>query len=219
MTTLGMLFEKIALVYFLGGLVSLLTITNPVSKIPLFLALAHDMDRAKRNDQARKACIYALVILTVSLFGGVLILETFGISYGALRIAGGLTVLTVGYRMLFEGPDTGALPHPAHRDIAFFPLAMPGISGPGSIATVIGIATEIAELRSTGERAVAYAATVCSIVVTCFVIWLTLHSAQYVARIVGQDGMNAATRMMGFLLICIGVQFVGSGIRSFMAGA
>jgi multiple antibiotic resistance protein len=198
--------------------VSLLTITNPVSKIPLFLALASDMDGAKRNSQARKACIYAMMILAVSLFGGVLILETFGISYGALRIAGGMTVLTVGYRMLFQEPDTAALPDPAHRDIAFFPLAMPGISGPGSIATVIGIATEIAELKTRTERALAYSATVVSIVVTCFVIWLTLHSAQYVSRLIGQEGMNAATRMMGFLLICIGVQFVGSGIRSFMAG-
>jgi multiple antibiotic resistance protein len=218
MATISMLFEKIFLAYFLGGVVSLLTITNPVSKIPLFLALASDMDREKRNSQARKACIYALVILTVSLFGGVLILETFGISYGALRIAGGMTVLTVGYRMLFQEPDTGVLPDPAHRDIAFFPLAMPGISGPGSIATVIGIATEIAELKTRAERALAYSATVVSIVVTCFVIWLTLHSAQYVSRLIGQEGMNAATRMMGFLLICIGVQFIGSGIRSFMAG-
>ena len=204
--------------YFLGGLVSLITITNPVSKIPLFLALARDMDAAKRNDQARKACIYALVILTVSLFAGVLILESFGISYGALRIAGGLTVMTVGYRMLFEDPDTGALPNPAHHDIAFFPLAMPGISGPGSIATVIGIATEIAELKTGSERALAYTATVGSIVVTCFAIWLTLHSAKYVSRLIGQEGLNAATRMMGFLLICIGVQFVASGTRTFMAG-
>ena len=204
--------------YFLGGLISLLTITNPVSKIPLFLALARDMDTAKRNDQARKACIYALVILTVSLFAGVLILETFGISYGALRIAGGLTVMTVGYRMLFDDPDPGALPNPAHHDIAFFPLAMPGISGPGSIATVIGIASEIAELKTGSGRALAYTATVGSIVVTCFIIWLTLHSAQYVSRVIGREGLNAATRMMGFLLICIGVQFVASGIRTFMAG-
>ena len=205
--------------FFLGGLISLITITNPVSKIPLFLALARDMDAAKRNEQARKACIYALVILTVSLFAGVLILQTFGISQGALRIAGGMTVMTVGYRMLFEDPEPSVLPSPAQHDIAFFPLAMPGISGPGSIATVIGIATEIAELKGGGERALAYTATVASIVVTCFAIWLTLHSAQYVSKLIGREGLNAATRMMGFLLICIGVQFVASGIRSFIAGA
>jgi len=215
----GGLFMRYLLAFFLGGFVSLITITNPVSKVPLFLALASDMDAAKRNDQARKACIYALVILTVSLFAGVLILETFGISFGALRIAGGLTVMTVGYRMLFDDPDAGVLPSPAHRDIAFFPLAMPGISGPGSIATMIGIATEIAELKTGSARALAYTGTVGSIVVTCFVIWLTLHSAQYVSRLIGREGLNAATRMMGFLLVCIGVQFVGSGIRSFIAGA
>src|SRR4030095_6287271 len=142
--------------YFLGGLISLITITNPVSKIPLFLALVRDMDAVKRNEQARTACIYAFVCLPVGRFAGVLIRETFGISYGALRIAGGLTVMTVGYRMLFEEPDTRAPPNPAHHDIAFFPLAMPGISGPGSIATVIGIASEIAELKTGGEPALAY---------------------------------------------------------------
>src|SRR5207249_11040067 len=109
------------------------------------------------------ACAYALVILTVRLFGGVLSLGRCGSSYGALRIAGGMTVMIVGYRMLFESPDTGALPNPAHRDVAFFPLAMPGISGPGSIATVIGIATEIAESKTGGERALAYPPTLRSI--------------------------------------------------------
>ena len=211
------MFEKF-LPFFLGGLVSLLTIANPVSKIPLFLALAVDMDGAKRDEQARKACIYAGIILTVGLFGGVLILQTFGISYGALRIAGGLTVLTIGYRMLFHGPDGGALPGPAKHDIAFFPLAMPGISGPGTLAAVIGIASEIAELNTAGQRALAYVATIGSIAVTCFIVWLTLHSAQFISRIIGGEGLNAMTRMMGFLLICIGVQFVGSGIRTFMAG-
>lgn len=210
--------EKALLAYFLGGLVSLLTITNPVSKIPLFLALTGDMDRRKRSDQARRACVYAFVVLSVSLFGGVFILETFGISYGALRIAGGLTVLTVGYRMLFQDADGGALPSPAHRDIAFFPLAMPGISGPGAIAAVMGIATEIAELKTGGQRLLAYTATVGSIITTCFIVWITLHSAQWVSRLIGPEGLNAATRMMGFLLICIGVQFVGSGVRSFIAG-
>jgi multiple antibiotic resistance protein len=121
--------------------------------------------------------------------------------------------------MLFESPEAGSLPTSEHRDFAFFPLAMPGISGPGAIATVIGIATEIAELKTGGERAIAYAATVASILATCFVIWLTLHSAQYVSRLIGREGLNAATRMMGFLLICVGVQFVASGIRSFVAGA
>lgn len=205
--------------YFLGGLVSLLIITNPLSKIPLFLALTSEMDDAVRHRQARKACTYAFAILTVSLFGGVLILKGFGISYGALRIAGGLTVALLGYRMLFQSADVRAASGTAAHNIAFFPLAMPGISGPGAIAVVIGISTEIAELKIGMREAAAYIATVASILLTCLLIWLTLRFAQLFSRWLGPEGMDALSRLMGFVMICIGVQFVGSGVRSFMLGA
>ena len=213
------LMHKTSVAFFLGGLVSLLTITNPLSKIPLFLALTSNMEANMRREQARKACLYAFVILTVSLFAGVFILQGFGISYGALRIAGGLTVAIVGYRMLFQGPDIRLATGDGTHSIAFFPLALPGISGPGAIAVVIGISTEIAELSGGVQQALAYAGTVLSILITCVVMWLVLRSARIVSRLVGSEGMDALSRLMGFLLICIGVQFVGSGIRTFMSGA
>ena len=204
--------------FFLGGLVSMLTITNPLSKIPLFLSLTTGMDSHASYQQARKACIYAFSILVVNLFAGVFILEGFGISYGARRIAGGLTVATLGYRMLFQTQDASPAAHISKREIAFFPLALPGISGPGAIAVVIGISTEIAELRNGMQQILAYSATVSSIVLTCFLIWLLLRSAQYVSKLIGEAGMEAMSRLMGFLLICIGVQFIGSGVRTFIAG-
>ena len=97
-------------------------------------------------------------------------------------------------------------------------MALPSISGPGAIAVVIGISTEIAELNNGVQKILAYSGTVSSILLTCFLIWLTLRSAQYVSKIIGQAGMEAMTRLMGFLLICIGVQFIGSGVRTFVAG-
>lgn len=205
--------------YFLGGLVSLLIITNPLSKIPLFLSLTRTMDETARREQARKACIYAFAILTISLFGGVLILRGFGISYGALRIAGGLTVALLGYRMLFQDHANGIMGAQAGNNIAFFPLAMPSISGPGSIAVVIGISTEIAELKVGMREAVAYGATVASILLTCVFIWLTLRFSEHFSRKIGQEGMDAMGRLMGFIMVCIGIQLIGSGVRSFMLGA
>jgi multiple antibiotic resistance protein len=205
--------------FFVGGLVSMLTITNPLSKIPLFLSLTTEMDDAARRRQARKACIYAFIILTVSLFGGVFILEWFGISYGALRIAGGITISLIGYRMLFQSQDIQQPGEQGRHEIAFFPLALPGISGPGAIAVVIGISTEVAELRSMAQQAVAYSATVFGILLTVLVVWTTLRSAQFVTKLMGQESIDALNRLMGFLLVCIGVQFVGSGVRTFIAGA
>jgi multiple antibiotic resistance protein len=219
MNFLDSLIHKTFVSFFLGGLVSMLTITNPLSKIPLFLSLTTNMDESASRLQARRACMYAFSILVVSLFAGVFILQGFGISYGALRVAGGLTVAILGYRMLFQTQDGGATPYVVKRDIAFFPLALPGISGPGAIAVVIGISTEIAELHNPVQQVLAYGGTVSSILLTCFVIWLTLRSAQYVSKIIGEAGMEAMSRLMGFLLVCIGVQFIGSGVRTFIAGA
>jgi multiple antibiotic resistance protein len=148
----------------------------------------------------------------------VFILEAFGISYGALRIAGGLTVALLGYRMLFGYGYAGLTVKGGKGNIAVFPLALPAISGPGAIAVVIGISTEIAELKTATLKAVAYGAAVTSILLTCILIWLTLRSARFISKVTGPDAMEATTRLMGFLLVCIGVQFVASGVRSFVAG-
>lgn len=204
--------------FFLGGLLSMLSISNPLSKIPLFVSLTEDMSERERKNAARKASLYGFAMLTVTLFFGVFVLEAFGISYGALRIAGGLTIAVLGYRMLFGYGYVGLSSKGGQRNIAVFPLALPSISGPGAMAVVIGISTEIAEVETTARKAVAYSATIASIFITCVAIWLTYRSARYLSQAMGPDAMEAITRIMGFLLVCIGVQFVGSGVRSFIAG-
>ena len=204
--------------FFLGGLVGLMSISNPLSKIPLFVSLTEGLSQRERAATARKACLYGFGLLVFTLFFGVLILEMFGISYGALRIAGGLTVALLGYRMLFGFGYVGLTAKGAKGNIAVFPLALPAISGPGAIAVVIGISTEIAELKTTALKAVAYGATVTSMLLTCIAIWLTLRSARFISRVMGADAMEAITRIMGFLLVCIGVQFVASGVRTIIAG-
>ena len=204
--------------FFLGGLVSLMSISNPLSKIPLFVSLTADMPAPQRAQVARRACIIGFIVLTATLFFGVLILQAFGISHGALRVAGGLIIALLGYRMLFGQGYVGMTPTGAKRNIAVFPLAMPAISGPGAMAVVIGISTEIHELERASSRTMAYAGTVASLFVTCVAIWLTFRSARFISKAMGADAMEAITRVMGFLLICIGVQFVASGVRSLIAG-
>jgi multiple antibiotic resistance protein len=204
--------------FFLGGLVGLMSISNPLSKISLFVSLTNDLSQRERQVVARKACLYGFALLTFTLFFGVFILEGFGISYGALRIAGGLTIALLGYRMLFGYGYVGLTAKGGKVNIAVFPLALPAISGPGAMAVVIGISTEIAELKAGINQVVAYGATVTSILITCITIWLTFRSARTISKVTGPDAMEAITRLMGFLLVCIGVQFVGSGVRTFIAG-
>lgn len=213
--------ETLHLQYFLGALVSLIVITNPLSKLPLFVSLTQGMSEDRRRQQALWAGIYSAAIMLVSLAGGNMLLAFFGISYGAMRIAGGLVVAMIGYQMLFGGntPNNAPIVRRDKDDYAFFPIAMPGIAGPGTIAVVIGFSTEIAELRDYVDLAVAFGWTAAAIVVTAAASWAVMRYSDMLTRRLGPSGTLVLGKLMGFILICIGVQFVGSGIRTFMAGA
>ncbi|EHY31128.1 MAG: MarC family NAAT transporter [Sutterella parvirubra] len=213
--------EAIQFQYFLGALVSLLVITNPPSKIPLFVSLTQGMSPERQRQQANMAGVYAAAIMLVSLIGGNVLLAFFGISYGAMRIAGGLVVAVIGYQMLFGGnsPNKAPIVRRDKDDYAFFPIAMPGIAGPGTIAVVIGFSTEIAELTDYVAMAVAFAWTALAICATAGVSWFVMRYSDVITKRLGPSGTLVLGKLMGFLLICIGVQFVGSGIRTFMAGS
>ena len=212
--------EAIHFQYFLGGLISLLTITNPPSKIPLFISLTQGMSPEQKIDQAKWAGIYSAAIMLVSLAGGNILLTFFGISYGAMRIAGGLVVAAIGYQMLFGGnsPNKAPIVRRDKDDYSFFPIAMPGIAGPGTIAVVIGFSTEIVELDDYVDMAIAFAWTALAIVARAATSWFVMRYADVITRRLGPSGTLVLGKLMGFLLICIGVQFVGSGIRTFATG-
>lgn len=213
--------EAIHFQYFLGALVSLLVITNPPSKLPLFISLTQGMSKERQIQQANWAGIYAAAIMIVSLIGGNMLLAFFGISYGAMRISGGFVVAVIGYQMLFGGnsPNKAPIVRRDKDDYAFFPIAMPGIAGPGTIAVVIGFSTEIAELTTYTDIALASAWTVLAIIVTSMASWAIMRWADIITRHLGPSGTLVLGKLMGFLLICIGVQFIGSGIRTFIAGS
>ncbi|MCL4746430.1 MAG: MarC family NAAT transporter [Burkholderiaceae bacterium] len=204
--------------FALGGFFGLVVIINPPATVPFFTALTARQSEADSALTARRACIYCFAILLSSLFAGSLILKAFGISYGALRISGGLVLALLGYGMLFgRGSGAHLAPEGEHGNLAFFPLAMPGITGPGTIAVVIGISTEIRELEGASFEAIAYLATVVAMLAACVLELLVLRSARRISARMGPAGIEVMTRMMGFLLVCVGVQFIASGVRSFVA--
>lgn len=217
-----MSFEIFHFQYFLGGLVSLLVITNPPSKIPLFISLTQGMDESQRKSQALWAAIYAGIIMFVSLLAGNLLLAFFGISYGALRIAGGFVVAVIGYQMLFgqqtPTPNKAPLVRRDREDYSFFPIAMPMISVPGTMAVIIGFSTEIAEYPHWEDQAGTFFMMTLAIIFCCLVCWAVMRSADFCARKLGPSGTIVLSKLMGFLLVCIGVQFIGSGIRAFVVG-
>lgn len=136
-------------------------------------------------------------------------MEFFGISIPGLRIAGGVMVIRVAFSML-QAKENAMKPETKKeasekKDVSFTPLAMPSLSGPGAIAVTIG-------LSAGTDRWVDYSAIVLGILLTVLAAFLTLRASDKILNFFGKTGMNALSKIMGFLLLCVGIQFLINGI-------
>ena len=203
------------------GLAMILPLANPLTTVALLMGLSRGMTEAERNHQALKASIYSFAIMMVAFYVGQLVMNLFGVSITGLRIAGGLIVAFIGFRMLFpeqkldETPEVELrgeeLRQRSKQDIAFIPLAMPTTAGPGTIAMIISVA---AALRSSDLYAgwVVLVAPPLTFFLACAILLLCLRSSGFIMQKLGNSGVEAFSRLMGFLLVCIGVQFVINGV-------
>ncbi|MCH9270040.1 MarC family NAAT transporter [Pantoea sp. B623] len=204
------------------GLVVILPLANPLTTVALFLGLAVEMNFQERNRQALQASIYVFAIMMVAWYAGSAVLHTFGISIPGLRIAGGLIVAFIGFRMLFPAKPVGHSVEAKHKhdeletaqepvNIAFVPLAMPSTAGPGTIAMIISSASTV---RSGVDFPawVLNVAPVLTFLVVSVILWISLRSSGAIMRLVGKGGIEAISRLMGFLLVCMGVQFIINGV-------
>lgn len=203
--------------FLLGSFVSLITIINPPATLPIFTSVTNGMDAATARRVASSGSVYSFCILVVSLFAGSLIMKAFGISYGAMRVAGGMVIGLLGHGMLYGKAEVSEVAKAQYGNPAFFPLALPGITGPGSIAVVIGLATQIREIGHFSQEVSAYLAVLLAMAGVCTVEFLLLRSARSVITRLGNTGIEVITRLSGFLLICVGVQFVASGAQTLYA--
>ena len=197
-------------------LVTLLPIINPASTAILLLSISGHLSKKDLNRQIILACIYMTGILVVFLLAGHFIMVFFGISIPGIRIAGGMIIGFLGFRMLFPGVEhitlEGKQEALQKSSISFSPLAMPSLSGPGAIATVITISASI-DGRHGYDKVFAFMGVILAIVITATISWLVLRSAGLMRRVLGVNGIDSLSRIMGFLLICIGIQFVINGIK------
>jgi multiple antibiotic resistance protein len=194
----------------IAALVALLPIINPFSTAPMFLAITEGDSEEYRRKQARKAVIYMVCILIAFLISGSFIMSFFGLSLPGLRIAGGILVAGVGMRMLHpkdEGEQTQAekLEMKRKRDVSFTPLAMPSLAGPGAISVTIG-------LTSLAKSWLDFASIIIGILLVAIVAYLTLRLSTKLVGLLGVTGLNAMTKIMGFLILCVGVQFIVNGV-------
>ncbi|WP_304167534.1 MarC family NAAT transporter [Lonsdalea britannica] len=222
MTGISQLFEAVGL-----GLVLLLPLVNPLTSVALLLSLSGNMTRKDISQQSTMAAFYVFLIMMVAFYAGQLVMNTFGISIPGLRIAGGLIVAFIGFRMLFPQKshiETASadqkVPDVTKKDsenIAFVPLAMPGSAGPGTIAMIISSVSTLKANSLGFEQWVLMVSPVMTFIAVALILLVCLKSAGFIMRLIGKSGIDAVSRLMGFLLVCMGVQFIINGVMELIA--
>ena len=200
----------------INAFTTLLVTTDPPGLAPIFLALTVGMTAAQRRQTALRGTIIAFVILTVFAVTGAGVLSVLGISLPAFRIAGGFLLFFIAFEMIFEKRQERkekttevAITRDHIHNLAVFPLAIPLISGPGSISATILLAGNF----PTPFQRIQLIAV---IAVVFLIIFAALVIADRIDRILGQTGRAILTRLLGVLLSALAVQFVIDGIRASM---
>lgn len=174
-------------------------VMDPVGNVPMFLTLTGKMDRKTQQSLATGAVIRAGVILVVFVFLGSAILHAFQISIESFRIAGGLILAILGLQILF-GKEHEVSPG-AGGDISVVPLATPLIAGPGMITSAVILAKEYG-----------YVLTLAGIVANLILTRVLFRYAYLVLRLLGEKGALAFAKVMGLIIVAIGIEFIRSAL-------
>jgi len=203
--------------FLIVGMLAVFAISNPITSVPLFLSHTPD-DPGVRRKVAIEVGRNVFLCLSVTLILGALILDLLQISVPALRCAGGLVVVVIGFKMLFQdAPEESdrlhgkTLPSPS-----FVPLTIPSLAGPGAMSVVMEGATRIENLSDWTEAITAYAISFAIFFLLGIATAFTLRWADPIARRMGSEGLSSFQKVSGFLFICIGMQIISGGVFGFI---
>jgi MarC family membrane protein len=204
-----------ALTLFVSMFTTLLAIINPLEALPVFLKLLEGKDDAAHHRVARRSCLYAALLMFFFLVFGTLILRAFGVPLSMVRIVGGIVLMRIGFE-LFSPSTSGASMIPSAPDpsgngdeVAFVPLAMPIMFGPGAIATILGLTSLI---KHSEFEVLSFLAAAASIVATMLATYLCLAYAKTLLGRLGPKGIDAATRLVGFFVATMGMGLIFHGV-------
>jgi multiple antibiotic resistance protein len=208
---------------FLLTFAALFPIVNPIEAAPFFLGLTAGLPEAEQHVLARKAAVNGFALLLGSMALGPWLLEFFGIQLPVVRIAGGLVLAALGWKLLSQGQwsdhDGSGLEGGAGRKVgSFYPLTMPLTVGPGSMSVAITIGSRKPEgfpkLPLLAEHASGAVLGVTAIAIT---VYLAYRFAGSLARLLGATGLEVLVRLSAFILMCIGIEIVWSGYSTLTA--
>ncbi len=202
---------------FIYAFAALFSIINPLGTVPIFVGLTQEEDVSERKKTALLTAINVLVILLISFFMGQYLLQFFGISLNSLRIAGGLIIVSSGFALLTGSfaKHKGMKNERVQKDLSIrerfslTPLAIPMLAGPGSISLLITFQQEYGWTLD-----VLYILS--AVVLVCITTFLILRSSYLIAKTLGASGINAISRIIGFIVIAIGIEYISGSVIDLM---
>ena len=199
--------------FFFFSFVSVLTIVNPVGGLITFVSLTSGMSETKKREIAKRSVVIAGLLAVVFAVSGELLLRFFGITVDSLRIAGGVLLFIVALNMVLAKPSPESITEAeaedasTREDISVFPIAMPLLTGPGTITTVI-------VLIRTGKTVGLKIMDILAILSVFALTYVVFRFADRVSQILGVTGSLLVSRIMGLLLASIAVNFITVGISN-----
>ncbi|WP_380177935.1 YchE family NAAT transporter [Kalamiella sp. sgz302252] len=197
--------------------VGLFALVNPVGIIPVFISMTSYQLPAARDKTNLTASLSVAIILWTSLFLGDVILRLFGISIDSFRIAGGILVVSIAMSMISgklgeDKQNKQEKTETANREsVGVVPLALPLMAGPGAISSTIVWSTRY----HSWQNLLGFSIAIALFSLCC---WLLFRAAPLMVRALGQTGINVITRIMGLLLMALGIEFIVTGIRALFPG-
>jgi len=208
---------------FLLTFAALFPIVNPLEGAPFFLGLTAGLSSAERRVLAGKAAVNGFALLLGSMALGPWLLEVFGIQLPVVRIAGGLVVAALGWKLLtqeqWSDHAAGVQAGSAAKVGSFYPLTMPLTVGPGSMSVAITIGSRKPGFTQVSELVEHAGGALLGLIAIALSIYLAYRFADNIARLLGQTGLEVLVRLSAFILMCIGIEIIWNGYSTLTVGA
>jgi multiple antibiotic resistance protein len=209
---------------FVAVYAALFPVINPLGGGPIFLNMVQGCSQGVRNKLALGVSVNSFFMLFGSMLIGPQLLLFFGISLSALKLAGGLVVIAMGWNLLNQksspkdsGDNSSAITDPTASGSAFFPLTMPLTVGPGSIATAISLMAGFKESDTLGFDAQmpSLIGGLLGLIALAMTIYIVYRESSGIQKLLGANGTNVLMRLFAFILLAIGVQIFLGGLEGF----
>lgn len=187
---------------------------DPIGATPIFISLTSNFNENRRARVADKGVFIAFLVLVFFTLTGSLLLDLFGISLPAFRLAGGILLMILSIEMVLSKSAPGAestlenssaVPY-SPSDLAVFPISIPLLSGPAAITMLILF------IKQSGGDILKKGIVILALLINMLIVWVCLRFSSKICKFLGKTGTNVVTKIFGILLTALACQFIIDGI-------